>query len=76
MAEKIWQIKVVPKSKTNQIVEQTNDFLKIKLTAPAVEGKANKALISFLSKYFKISKNRMEIISGAKSRVKKIKIIL
>lgn len=48
--------------------------MKIKLSAPAHEGKANSALIDFLSKYFDIAKNKIKIISGFKSRDKKVNI--
>jgi len=72
MAEKIIKVKVVPNSKLNKIVEQKEDFYKIKLTAQAHEGKANKALIAFLSQTFKIPKNKIQIISGEKTREKKI----
>ena len=74
MIEKIYKIKVIPNSKINKIVEQKHDFLKIKLTAPAREGKANKALITFLSQEFKIAKSEIRIIKGEKSREKTIKI--
>jgi hypothetical protein len=68
------KIKVIPNSKLNKIVEQKDNFLKIKLTAPACEGKANKALILFLSQEFKIAKNKIRIIKGEKSREKLIQI--
>ena len=74
--QKIYSIKVLPGSKINKIVERGADFMKIKLSAPAHENKANKALIIFLSKHFKIAKNKIEIISGFKSRDKKIIIDL
>ena len=73
---KIFRIKVVPGSGLNKIVEQDHDFLKIKLTAPAHGGRANKALLKFLSLHFKIAKNKIEIISGEKSRNKTIRIYL
>lgn len=74
--QKIYSIKVLPNSKINKIVEERADFLKIKLIAPAHEGMANKALIKFLSSYFKIAKNKIKIISGEKSREKKVIIDL
>jgi len=74
MPEKIYTIKVIPNSKINKIVKKTETFIKIKLTAPAHDGKANKALIKFLSRYFKIAQNKIQIISGLKSREKKIKL--
>jgi len=74
MAKKILKIKVIPNSKLNKIIEKKDDFLKIKLSAPAHEGKANKALINFLSQEFKIAKSKITIIKGKKSREKTILI--
>ena len=76
MAEKIYKVKIIPNSKINKIIEQTETFLKLKLTAPAKEGKANRALLDFLSEYFKIPKSQIKIIQGEKSREKKIKLQL
>lgn len=75
MPEKIYLVRVIPNSKINKIVTAGDNSLKIKLTAPAHEGKANKALIEFLSRHFKLSKNKISIISGEKSHEKKIKLI-
>ena len=74
MPEKIYTIKVIPNSKVNKIVEQNNDFLKIKLTAQPEKGKANKALLEFLSQEFKIAKNKIKILAGEMSKVKMVKI--
>jgi hypothetical protein len=68
-------IKVIPRSKINKIVDQRDNFLKIKLTAPAIDGRANEALREFLAKEFEISKSRIEIIKGEKGREKVVKII-
>jgi uncharacterized protein (TIGR00251 family) len=48
------------------------DAIKIKVTAPPVDGAANKACIKFLAKYFKVSKSSIEIISGQTSRTKHV----
>ncbi len=72
--EAIFIVKVIPNSKINKIIERDGNYLKIKLTEPAHEGKANKALVTFLSKEFKTAKNKITIISGEKSRDKKIKL--
>lgn len=74
MSEKIYKIKIAPNSKINKIIEEQDNFLKIKLTAPAHANKANKALIKFLSRHFKIAKNKIQIISGEKSRKKIISV--
>jgi len=66
-------IKVIPNAKHNKLVEESGR-LKVYLTAPAVEGKANEALIEFLSEHFKLKKNRISIIRGIKSREKVIEM--
>ena len=62
-------IRVIPNARQNKIVEEAGRF-KVYLTAPPVEGKANKLLISFLAEHFKTKKNRIKIIRGEKGRDK------
>lgn len=64
------KIHVNPRSSKNQVTGLHGDALNIKITAPAVEGKANKALIEFLAEYFGVKKKQVEIKSGDKSREK------
>jgi len=52
------------------------DALKIKLTAPPVEGKANKACIQFLARCLEVAKSDLEIVSGHSSRTKQIHVEL
>jgi len=52
------------------------DAIKIRVAAPAVEGAANKELIKFLSKQFKVSKSEVEFISGQSSKIKLIRVPL
>jgi uncharacterized protein (TIGR00251 family) len=49
--------------------------LKIRLTAPPVDGAANEALVKFLSDTLSVSKSQVEIVSGHTSREKRVKII-
>jgi uncharacterized protein (TIGR00251 family) len=49
--------------------------LKIRLTAPAVEGEANRALAAFLSKLLGVKKSQVELKEGKKSRTKRVGII-
>lgn len=65
---------VQPKAKKNEISGWLDGRLKIRLTAPPVEGKANKALIAFLSKFLRIPKSAFKITAGAKDRRKEILI--
>lgn len=68
------KVKVIPRSSKNQIIGYEEDTLRIKLTAPAIEGKANEALVSFLSEVYDRPKKNIRIVSGKKSRNKIIEI--
>ena len=70
----IIKIKIVPGSSKNKIIGAYNDALKITITAPPVEDKANNKCIAYLAKYFDIAKSKIEIISGKNSKNKLIKI--
>ncbi len=72
-------VQVVPKSSVEKIDGTINDaggnsYFKIRINAPAEDGKANKALINFLSRQLKLAKSAISISSGEKSRRKVIKI--
>ncbi len=70
---KLFNIKVLPNSKKNEIVAE-GDRLIVRVKAPAVGGKANKATINALAEYFKVKKNKIRIIKGQKTRKKVIEI--
>ena len=65
----IIKVKIVPNSSKNDIILE-DEFIKVKVTAQPIENKANKALIEFLSKRFKIPKSSIEIIKGDTSKEK------
>ncbi len=64
-------IKISPNSKKNEILKD-GDIIKIKITAQPIDGKANKAVIEFLSKNFKIPKTSIKIVKGETSKEKTI----
>lgn len=68
------KVRVVPRSSRNQIIGVEDGIFKIKLTAPPVDGKANKALIEFLARRLGLAKGSVEIISGERSRQKSVRI--
>jgi len=68
------RIKLLPKSSRNQVVGREGDHFKVKVTAPPVEGRANKALIELLAKKLGVPKSHFEIISGKSSRLKSVRI--
>ena len=65
-------IKLVPNSAFNKIVDFNEEFLKIKISSPPIENRANKELISFCSDVFSINKSKIKLVSGEKSKIKKI----
>lgn len=67
------QIKVIANAKVNNI-DFCGNFIKIKTTQRAVEGKANKAIIEFLSEILKVPKTKIVLVLGEKSSIKTIKI--
>jgi len=70
----IFRIHVVPKSSKSEISGVQDDALKLKITSPPVEGKANEACIKFLSNILGVRKAKVKIVSGHKSRKKTIAI--
>ena len=65
------EVKVIPNAKRN-IISPEGQRYKIHLNAPAVDGKANEALVRFLSEHYQVRKNQIEITKGLKSRHKVI----
>lgn len=66
------ETRIIPKSSCNEIIG--GDIVRIKVTSPPVDGKANKSVIDLLSKKFKVPKKDIQIVSGEKSRNKRIRI--
>lgn len=70
------RITVLPRSSKNEIVEDQEGYLKIKLTAAPVKGQANAELIKILAKKYGVSKSRVEIIKGFNAKDKLVNIYL
>lgn len=67
-------VRVQPRASRNEVAGLVGDTLKIKLTAPPVEGEANDACLAFLAKLLDLAPSRLAIIQGARSRNKLIRI--
>ncbi|APC97700.1 hypothetical protein KX01_283 [Francisella frigiditurris] len=67
---------IQPNSSKSEICGEHDGALKIKIASPAVDGKANKELINFLAKYFKLKKSLINIKRGEISRHKVLEIFL
>ncbi len=67
-----FKVFIQPRSSKNMISGLHGDALKIKLTAPPVDGAANKMCVEYLAKCLKVSKSSLEIVSGHTSRTKQV----
>src|ERR1700694_2069376 len=67
-----FSVKVHPRARKNAITGTVGDALKLSLTAPPVDGKANQAVIEFFADIFKIPRSSVTITSGETSRLKTI----
>lgn len=65
---------VQPQAATDEVVGVHGDRLKIRITAPPVEGKANAHIIKWFSKLFKVPKGDIAIIQGELGRQKTLQI--
>ena len=67
-------VKVHPRAKKNAITGEIGDELKVSLTAPPVDGKANQACIEFFAKLLNVSRSSVTIAAGQSSRNKVIRV--
>jgi uncharacterized protein len=70
-----FSIKVQPRAKRNAITGELGDALKISLTAPPVDGKANAACIEFFANLLKVPRSSVTIAAGQISRNKVIRVV-
>ncbi len=68
-------LRVTPRARKNEIVEILSDgTVKVHLTAPPVEGKANEALLKFLAEILDVPASNLDIVAGATGRDKLISV--
>jgi len=70
----IFNIKALPAASKNEILYIYDESLKVKIKAPAVDGAANREIVKFFSKKFKISKSEISFVSGEKSKRKRLRV--
>jgi uncharacterized protein (TIGR00251 family) len=69
-------VRVTPRASKNEIVDILSDgTIKVHLTAPPVEGKANTELLKFLAKILDVKVNQLELVAGIAGRDKLISVI-
>ncbi len=68
-------VKIHPRAKKNAITGELGDALKVSLTAPPIDGRANDACIDFFAKLLKLPRSSITIASGHSSRNKVIRVV-
>ena len=71
-AGSVLNLRIVPRAAKNAIQGEHGDALKIRLCAPPVDGAANAALVEFLADAFSLPRARVQLLSGATSRNKRV----
>ena len=70
----IVKVRVIPNAKRTEIVGRLGSILRVKLSAPAIEGKANNLLIKFLAEFFEVKTSKVFLRRGQRGREKIIEI--
>lgn len=68
------EVRIQTKANKNKILGEYDGRLKIAINSPPIDGRANKALIDFLAKEFKVPKSNVKIVKGLKSKYKSVVI--
>lgn len=71
----VLQVLIQPRASKDEVVGPHGDQLKIRITAPPVDGKANQHLTRFLAKTFRVAKSQIHIESGETGRHKRVRIL-
>ena len=69
-----FSVRVQPRASKDEIAGELGGALKVRLRAPAVEDRANEALVEFLAELLKTSRSAVRILNGERSRTKRIEI--
>jgi hypothetical protein len=67
-------VRLQPRASKNEVLGWQDGALRVRLTAPPVEGAANKALIDFISETLGVKRAEVHLVSGQKSRDKVLEI--
>lgn len=67
-------VRVAPRSSKSEIVGEVEGGLKVRISAPPVDGAANEELVKVLAKAFGVAKSKISILSGETSKTKRVRI--
>jgi uncharacterized protein (TIGR00251 family) len=68
------KVRVIPNARKNEVAGFTGDEIRLKIKAPAVEGKANAALIEYLTELTDVPRSKIQIKAGEKARIKVVEL--
>jgi uncharacterized protein len=71
----IIKVLLSPNASNSRVLKWHEEQIKIAISSPPTEGKANKELLVFLAKLLNIAKNRLKIIRGQKSKSKQVEVL-
>ncbi len=67
-------VRVIPRASKTEIVGEHDGALKLRLSSPPVDGAANDELTAFLAKRIGVSRSSVQVVSGATSRTKTVRV--
>lgn len=70
----ILNVRVQPRAANDAFAEHNDEYIRVRITAPPIDGKANKHLIGFLARTFKVAKSSIKLLSGETGRNKRLLI--
>jgi uncharacterized protein (TIGR00251 family) len=68
------RLKITPNALANAVLGETDGVIRLKLQAPAVEGKANATLLAFLAEALRVPKAAVSLKGGQRSRLKQVEV--
>ncbi len=74
MTPVVLRVRVIPRARTNALTSDGTGGLRARLTAPPVEGAANRALIDLVARAFGVKRGDVEVVKGARGRDKMVAI--
>ena len=70
----IIRVRVIPNASRNEVVGRIGSTVRVKVAAPAIDGKANAELVEFLSDFFEVRNRGVKIVRGQKGKEKTVEI--
>jgi uncharacterized protein (TIGR00251 family) len=70
----VLHLKITPNASTNAVLGETDGVIRLKIQAPAVDGKANAALVAFLAGVLQVRNGAVSLQGGLRSRLKRVEV--